>query len=141
MKIALIPIYNEEATLCEVLESAGRWADHLVLVDDGSLDASSRIARDWCVQNGAKGTFIALPWNQGMGAALKAGFVRIARGLEAGRWRPQDPCRTLRGKRRRAGVRRPARHGVRKTSSDERERGGTRGPVRRKMRDPGAQRC
>ncbi len=90
MKIALIPIYNEEATLCEVLESAGRWADHLVLVDDGSLDASSRIARDWCVQNGAKGTFIALPWNQGMGAALKAGFVRIARGLEAGRWRPQD---------------------------------------------------
>ena len=90
MKIALIPIYNEEATLPEVLRSAARWADHLVLVDDGSGDASARIARDWCLQNGAKGTFMALPRNQGMGAALRAGFVRIARGLEAGRWRPQD---------------------------------------------------
>jgi glycosyltransferase involved in cell wall biosynthesis len=90
MKLALIPIYNEESTLTEVLESVSRWADHLVLVDDGSLDASARIARDWCIQHGVKGTFVALPENQGMGAALKAGFVYIARGLEAGRWRPQD---------------------------------------------------
>jgi glycosyltransferase involved in cell wall biosynthesis len=90
VKIALIPIYNEEGTLGEVLESADRWADALVLVDDGSLDGSVRIARDWCVRHGAKGTFIALPENRGMGAALKAGFVHIARGLEAGRWRPQD---------------------------------------------------
>jgi len=90
VKIALIPIYNEEATLAAVLDSASRWADTLVLVDDGSLDGSARIARDWCIRHGAKGAFIALPRNQGMGAALKAGFVHIARGLEAGRWRPQD---------------------------------------------------
>jgi len=90
MKLALIPIYNEESTLPQVLDSAARWADHLVLVDDGSWDASARIARDWCIQHGAKGTFIALPQNRGMGAALKAGFVHIVRGLEAGRWRPQD---------------------------------------------------
>jgi glycosyltransferase involved in cell wall biosynthesis len=90
VKIALIPVYNEEATLLEVLDSAGRWADHLVLVDDGSTDGSVRIAQDWCLQHGAQGIFIALPRNQGMGAALKAGFVHIARGLEAGRWQAQD---------------------------------------------------
>ncbi|MCX5795926.1 MAG: glycosyltransferase family 2 protein [Elusimicrobia bacterium] len=90
MRIALIPIYNEETTLSGVLQSASRWADYLVLVDDGSLDGSARIARDWCLKRGAKGAFIALPENQGMGAALKAGFIHIARGLEAGHWRPQD---------------------------------------------------
>lgn len=90
MKIALIPVYDEEVTLPEVLESAARWADHLIVVDDGSRDASPRIARDWCIAHGAQGSFIALPDNQGMGAALKAGFVHIARRLEAGRWKPDD---------------------------------------------------
>jgi glycosyltransferase involved in cell wall biosynthesis len=90
VRIALVPIYDEEATLAEVLDSAARWADHLILVDDGSRDASARIARDWCLAHGARGTFIALPDNRGMGAALKAGLAHIARGLDAGRWRPDD---------------------------------------------------
>ncbi|MDD5629591.1 MAG: glycosyltransferase family 2 protein [Elusimicrobia bacterium] len=90
MKIALIPIYNEESTLGAVLESAGRWADYLVLVDDGSTDRSARIAQEWLATTGKQGNLIALPENQGMGAALKAGFVHIARGLEAVRWRPTD---------------------------------------------------
>jgi glycosyltransferase involved in cell wall biosynthesis len=73
VKIALVPIYDEEATLAEVLDSAARWADHLVLVDDGS-----------------RGTFISLSENRGMGAALKAGLAHIARGLDTGRWKPDD---------------------------------------------------
>lgn len=90
MKIALIPVYNEEATLAEVLESASRWADHLVLIDDGSLDGSARVARDWCGRHGDKGSLIAWPRNRGVGAATKAGLAQIARGLEAGRWKPED---------------------------------------------------
>jgi len=90
LKIALIPIYNEETTLSEVLDSSGRWADHLVLVDDGSLDGSARIARAWCLKHVGKGAFIGLKRNRGMGAALKAGFRHIAEGLAAARWRPED---------------------------------------------------
>jgi len=90
VKIALVPIYDEEATLRDVLDSAARWADHLVLIDDGSLDGSARIAQEWCGRNGAKGSFLSLPENRGMGAALKAGFAHIAQGLKEGRWRAQD---------------------------------------------------
>lgn len=72
----LVPVYNEAATIANVLDSVrqalGQEVDILV-VDDGSGDDSAARA-EAC---GAR--VIRLPVNQGKGAALRAGFL-AARG-------------------------------------------------------------
>lgn len=68
--IVVIPAYNEEAALAEVL---AQLAEHLpaidvVVIDDGSDDATGAVAR------AAGVTCIRLPFNMGIGGALRTGF-------------------------------------------------------------------
>lgn len=68
--LIVIPAWNEEAALPAVLrELARRVPEHDVLVvDDGSTDATARVAR-------AMGVPVAsLPFNLGIGGALRTGF-------------------------------------------------------------------
>jgi glycosyltransferase involved in cell wall biosynthesis len=72
----VVPAHNEEegitSTIQEILDTM-HAADHafeVVVVDDGSTDATARLARE----AGAK--VVELPQNLGYGAALKAGIAR-----------------------------------------------------------------
>lgn len=68
--LVIIPAFNEEASLPRVLEelaTAGTDLDVLV-VDDGSTDRTAEVARD-------AGAMVApLPFNLGVGGALRTGF-------------------------------------------------------------------
>lgn len=91
----IIPAYNEAAgigqTLSELQPVAGRLQAEVILVDDGSTDATSRIASGfpWV-------KLVRHPYNKGYGAAIKTG-VRAAQSADVvalfdadGQHRPED---------------------------------------------------
>ncbi|GJM38920.1 MAG: glycosyl transferase family 2 [Acidimicrobiales bacterium] len=68
--IVVIPAFNEEETLPAVLAELADVAPDLaiVVVDDGSADRTASVAR------GAGVPCVALPFNLGIGGALRAGY-------------------------------------------------------------------
>ncbi len=76
--IVVIPAYNEESTLAQVLERVRPRVDEVIVVDDGSRDATGVIAR----QGGA--CLVRHVINRGLGASLGTGFAAaLRRGGEA----------------------------------------------------------
>ncbi|HET9870266.1 MAG TPA: glycosyltransferase family 2 protein [bacterium] len=71
--IAVVPVFNEEKTLRDILGRIRRQTDLLVCVNDGSTDASMRILREEMGKSG-KGYVVDLPRNLGMAGALRRGF-------------------------------------------------------------------
>lgn len=77
MKIlALIPAYNEETTIADVLTRTKPFVDGMIVIDDGSTDRTREIAR----AHGA--TVVSHVINRGLGAAIGTGFA-AARRLKA----------------------------------------------------------
>src|SRR5512145_2292085 len=76
MIIAAIPAYNEEIALGSVILRAKKHVDSVIVVDDGSADATSAIAAL------AGADVIRHDRNQGKGVALKHAFLR-AKELDA----------------------------------------------------------
>jgi glycosyltransferase involved in cell wall biosynthesis len=72
--VAVIPAYNEERFIGSVVIKACKYADAVIVVDDGSTDATAEIARL------AGATVIQHEQNAGKGAALSTG-LRAAREL------------------------------------------------------------
>jgi glycosyltransferase involved in cell wall biosynthesis len=74
--VAVIPAYNEERFIGSVVLRARQYADTVIVVDDGSTDATGEIAA-------AAGVIVVRhESNRGKGAALNTGFHR-ARALGA----------------------------------------------------------
>jgi glycosyltransferase involved in cell wall biosynthesis len=75
--LAIVPAYNEEGSIADVVESLRRHAPSfdVLVIDDGSTDGTADEAR------GAGATVIRLPFNLGIGGAVQTGFVY---GLESG---------------------------------------------------------
>jgi glycosyltransferase involved in cell wall biosynthesis len=72
--IAIVPVFNEEKTLHDVLARVRKQVDFLICVNDGSADSSLRILLKFSRE--FKKTFIVdLPLNVGMAGALKQGFL------------------------------------------------------------------
>ena len=69
----VMPCFNEEATIAEVAERVLRspYTAELIIVDDGSTDDTLAIARKI---DDPRVRIVAQPFNQGKGAALRAGF-------------------------------------------------------------------
>lgn len=69
--VAIVPAYNESATIVGVLEGLRRQAPRFdaVVVDDGSVDGTDQLAND------AGATVLRLPFNVGIGGAVQTGFV------------------------------------------------------------------
>jgi glycosyltransferase involved in cell wall biosynthesis len=72
--LVVIPALNEEGSIVQVITSVRQALPpaHLVVVDDGSEDKTAELAR------AAGADVISLPFNIGVGGALRAGF-RFAR--------------------------------------------------------------
>ena len=67
----LIPALNEEQQLGQVIDAIPAFADHIIVVDDGSTDGTVEVAQ----QKGAK--VISHKTNRGVGAALKTGVKAV----------------------------------------------------------------
>jgi glycosyltransferase involved in cell wall biosynthesis len=76
--LALIPAYNEAASIARLVEATRPYVEAVLVVDDGSRDATAELAR----QAGA--TVLVQPVNGGKGAALQRGFdYCLEQGFEA----------------------------------------------------------
>ena len=67
--IAVLPAYNEEVAIGSVILHARKYVDHIIVIDDGSTDRTSEVARL------AGAQVIRHDKNKGKGAALKTGFL------------------------------------------------------------------
>src|SRR3954447_11392771 len=68
--LAVVPAYNEEATVGSVIRALHEHAPDydVVVIDDGSTDATSTMARR------AGAAVVKLPFNVGIGGAVQSGF-------------------------------------------------------------------
>ena len=67
--VVIIPAFNAERTLGNVVAAAREQMENVVVVDDGSVDRTGDVARE-------KGALVLRhPHNRGKGAALKTGFA------------------------------------------------------------------
>lgn len=70
-KIAIIPAYNEEAAIENMILRTSQYVDKVIVVDDGSNDKTKEMAKL------AGAELICHEKNQGKGVALKTGFTAI----------------------------------------------------------------
>src|SRR5690348_8499845 len=66
--VAIIPAYNEERFIGSVVLRVQQYADVVIVVDDGSIDATAEVAR------AAGALVVCHDHNQGKGVALNTGF-------------------------------------------------------------------
>ncbi len=93
-RIAVVPVYNEDATLVAVLEDLEPLVDEIVIVDDGSTDGSRALILGWA-QPRAHVQTVLLNRNQGLSAAYHAAFTAIAGRVGAGELGPDDAIITV----------------------------------------------
>jgi len=68
----VIPAYNEAKTIAEVVKGAAKYAEEVIVVDDGSTDGTAFVAK-------AAGAYVIRhPTNRGYGAALGVGITTAA---------------------------------------------------------------
>lgn len=69
--VALIPAYNESRTIAKVIAGIRSQVDHILVVDDGSTDATGQLACE------AGAEVIRRTENGGKGLAVRAGLARV----------------------------------------------------------------
>jgi len=67
--VICIPVYNEEKNIAKLIIDVKKYADKIIVIDDGSTDYTSHIVKELGV------TLIQHKKNLGKGAALKTGFL------------------------------------------------------------------
>jgi glycosyltransferase involved in cell wall biosynthesis len=72
-RIIVIPAYNEERTIADVVRGAVKFADRVIVVDDGSRDESAKLAKE------AGAVVVRHAVNRGVGAALGTGIEAAIR--------------------------------------------------------------
>jgi len=70
----VIPAYNEEVLIVKVIETMPGFVDHIVVVDDASVDATARIVEE-LAQKHSRITLLRHERNQGVGAAIATGYT------------------------------------------------------------------
>lgn len=84
-----MPAFNEAATIEGVLDDLYPRIDRLIIVDDGSVDATPEIVDRWAAGK-EKARVVHFPQNRGLSAALRAGWDEVRSMLAAGEISPDD---------------------------------------------------
>ncbi|MET0938821.1 MAG: glycosyltransferase family 2 protein [Gaiellaceae bacterium] len=74
----ILPAYNEEATIAEVLHQVSELdiEKQIVVVDDGSTDGTRAAAETWTRDRDSV-VLVSLPRNRGKGAAIRAAIPHL----------------------------------------------------------------
>lgn len=77
----VVPAYNEADKIAATIRSIPGFVDHVIVVDDGSRDATAAIARRVARRAAGRGgarqvEVIVHPENRGVGAAIATGYAR-----------------------------------------------------------------
>jgi glycosyltransferase involved in cell wall biosynthesis len=88
-RVAVVPAYNEEPTVVEVLEQLHPLVDLLVVVDDGSTDGTRAKIEGWLPGHDDV-RLISFDANRGMSAAYYAAFTHLREELATGALDPGD---------------------------------------------------
>jgi glycosyltransferase involved in cell wall biosynthesis len=84
-RLAVVPAYNEAATVEAVLDQLTPLVDDLTIVDDGSTDATRVTVQTWlAAHQHAHVRLLTFDENRGMSAAYYLAFTDIARRVAAG---------------------------------------------------------
>ena len=76
--VAVVPVYNHPATIGEVARQLMDHGLRCILVDDGSDPACAEVLDRLVAQHRSQASLVRLPFNQGKGAAMAAGFRAAA---------------------------------------------------------------
>lgn len=76
--IAVMPAYNEAATIAGVLDRLYPLVDRLLIVDDGSIDSTREVVFRW-LEDKPHAQLMSFNKNRGMSAAYYEAFQHIAR--------------------------------------------------------------
>jgi glycosyltransferase involved in cell wall biosynthesis len=68
MILAVMPAFNEERTISDIIKNTRKYVDEVVMIDDFSSDRTSEIAKK------AGATVLRHKENRGLGGALRTGF-------------------------------------------------------------------
>lgn len=75
---AIVPTYNNQGTLLQVLDRLQAYADDIIVVNDGSTDGTETLLQQYAdserVHSGIRLTLCSYQPNQGKGHALRTGF-------------------------------------------------------------------
>ena len=93
-RIAVVPAYNEATTVEGVLDRLHRLVDELVVVDDGSTDATRAIIERW-LEDRPGVQLLTFDHNQGMSAAYHLAFSRLRERLARGELDENDLVYTV----------------------------------------------
>jgi glycosyltransferase involved in cell wall biosynthesis len=76
----VVPAYNEADKIAATVRSIPGFVDHVIVVDDGSRDATAAVARRAARRAAGRGArhveVIVHPENRGVGAAIATGYAR-----------------------------------------------------------------
>lgn len=92
--VIVIPEYNEAKTILQVMDDAYRYADLLVVVDDGSRDKSAEVVRAYSATH-TRVHLLCHAQNQGVSGALLTGFSYVAELYRDGYLCPDDVVVTI----------------------------------------------
>ena len=70
----VVPAYNEEKLLPRVLDTMPRLVDHIIVVDDASLDRTVEVLRELQNHHGERLRVVRHKCNGGVGAAIVTGY-------------------------------------------------------------------
>src|SRR5262245_32094575 len=72
----VVPAFNERDKIAATIRSIPGFVDHLIVVDDGSVDGTVAVARRQAARRRGAVEVLEHPANRGVGAAIATGYKR-----------------------------------------------------------------
>ncbi len=88
-KIVVIPVYNEEKAVIDILNEILFRVEIIIIINDGSTDSSPKLINEWLIDK-KNVYFISFKKNQGKSHALRSGFNKICGLMKEGRINKSD---------------------------------------------------